>query len=818
LTSGQTDLFITGIANQLQVGDVLLFVGSTRIGNPLDSNWDVRTLVTVETSPATAQTRVTWTGGLRAVAPAAVFVFRRRAALFGHNAPHFGVLPAEIKTTFDPTAGNSSGDWPTAIYDLNSTSDELVNHRVDLDIDDPKIITGGWIALAAPGPGGPQATQGTLATSPFVPGGADAFFPLRILDDETTPTAQPTATVITNVGLYQAQPAPSILTRAGFGMSGTVTRVPLDTTDGINGLRRRDALFFVESEALALGRRPVTTPVDGNYELPGGPTATGPTGPFVTLASPGADLDVGRKVALTGKRAFLRPLGDPVLSQRLAATILVQDPFSLCTTALSTIRAQVSTVMIADDGTGRSEDVVGLALELLDPPTQQPSLAASCSPYSNLTVAVTVPMLRWHVRSPTGLSGFVDLPLEALIHIPAPTSAQAISEIGQVAAITNTGTRTVLELARPIQHIYDRASLTVSGNVAAATHGETVANEVLGNGDATTANQLFVLKRPPLTYVPSDANASGAVSTINVSIGGVKWQEVPALFGEPPGARVFTLRRTDAGDTNVIFGDGVQGSRLPTGAGNVVATYRTGIGPDGEVDAGVLTLPVVRPLGIRGVNNPVAATGAASPASIDDARTNAPLTITTLGRAVSTRDVENFARAFLGVGKAQAVLLWNGSSQIIHVTIGTSSGEPVPAGAPLLDHLASALRQEGDPALLFEIDTYDQLEFRVSLAVAVDPSRQEDDVHQAVKQALIDTFSFAERDFGQPVTAAEVLTAAQRVPGVVAVNIDLLYLTVPSKQDALPSQPARFDGAATTRAQLLVVDPAGITITELATT
>src|SRR4029079_11581535 len=197
--------------------------------------------------------------------------------------------------------------WPTAIYDLSSNSDELLNHRVDLDIDDPKIITGGWIALAAPGPGGPQATQGTLATSPFVPGGADAFFPLRILDDESAPAAQATSSATTDVGLYQARPAPSILTRAGFGMSRTVTRVPLDTTDGINGLRRRDALFFVESEALALGRRPVTTPVDGNYELPGGPTASGPAGPCVTLATPGANLDVGRKVSLTGKRAFLRP-------------------------------------------------------------------------------------------------------------------------------------------------------------------------------------------------------------------------------------------------------------------------------------------------------------------------------------------------------------------------------------------------------------------------------------------------------------------------------------------------------------------------------
>jgi len=110
----------------------------------------------------------------------------------------------------------------------------------------------------------------------------------------------------------------------------------------------------------------------------------------------------------------------------------------------------------------------------------------------------------------------------------------------------------------------------------------------------------------------------------------------------------------------VIFGDGKSGARLPTGQENVKAAYRAGIGSDGEVGAGSLTLLKTRPFGVRGVTNPLTASSAADPEKLENARTNATLTVLTLDRIVSLRDFEDFARAFSGIGKAQAINLWNG--------------------------------------------------------------------------------------------------------------------------------------------------------------
>ena len=67
----------------------------------------------------------------------------------------------------------------------------------------------------------------------------------------------------------------------------------------------------------------------------------------------------------------------------------------------------------------------------------------------------------------------------------------------------------------------------------------------------------------------------------------------------------------------------VCGERVsPTDAENVKATYRSGIGLAGLLGPGKLTLLQQRPLGVQGVTNPVAASGAADPENRDDARRN----------------------------------------------------------------------------------------------------------------------------------------------------------------------------------------------------
>ena len=134
------------------------------------------------------------------------------------------------------------------------------------------------------------------------------------------------------------------------------------------------------------------------------------------------------------------------------------------------------------------------------------------------------------------------------------------------------------------------------------------------------------------------------------------------FFERAPKDHVFISRRDDDGKTGVQFGDGNTGARLPSGANNVRAKYRKGIGIEGLVKAGQLSMLLSRPLGVKGVTNPLAASGAQDPEQIDDARANAPLRVLTLERVVSLLDYEDFAARLrrhrqssgeLGVGWSQ---------------------------------------------------------------------------------------------------------------------------------------------------------------------
>ena len=100
------------------------------------------------------------------------------------------------------------------------------------------------------------------------------------------------------------------------------------------------------------------------------------------------------------------------------------------------------------------------------------------------------------------------------------------------------------------------------------------------------------------------------------------------------------------------------GARLPPARSTSTARYRSGIGPDGEVAAGTLTMLRAMPLGLRSVTNALPASGAEGPERLADARRNAPLTLLTFERVVSLLDYENYARTFPGIGKARGDVLW----------------------------------------------------------------------------------------------------------------------------------------------------------------
>ena len=297
------------------------------------------------------------------------------------------------------------------------------------------------------------------------------------------------------------------------------------------------------------------------------------------------------------------------------------------------------------------------------------------------------------------------------------------SEILILKAITHVGGFTVLTFESGLQYAYQRATVSINANVARATHGETI-KETLGSGNAAQINQRFTLKRPPLTYV-SASTPSGNQSTLSVRVGELLWSESPSLYPLDDHDQSYIVRLDDDSKATVIFGDGDKGARLPTGTQNITATYRTGIGLSGEVAANSLTMLQSRPLGIRGVTNPLAASGAADPANFADARTNAPLTVLTLDRIVSLPDYENFTRAFNGIGKAQAVALWNDEHYLIHITIAGANGKPVDVNSDLYRNLIKAIDAARDPAQQVRVDNFKLLTFNLDATVIIDERYEE---------------------------------------------------------------------------------------------
>lgn len=391
-------------------------------------------------------------------------------------------------------------------------------------------------------------------------------------------------------------------------------------------------------------------------------------------------------------------------------------------------------------------------------------------------------------------------------------TGEAVSEVATLKQADAYDGTTRLTFIEALTYTYRRDSVTVNANVARATHGETK-SEVLGSGDGSQPFQRFTLKQKPLTYI-SAATASGTESTLEVRVNDVLWDEVSTLYDQPSGKRAYVTRHADDGSATVLFGDGKHGARLPTGAENVKAAYRVGTGLDGMVDAGQISLLMTRPLGVKSVSNPLAPTGGADPEALDDARRNAPLTVLTLDRIVSVQDYEDFTRAFAGIGKAQATLLWDGERRFVHLTVAGAEGSAVPDDSDLYANLLAAIDAARHPEEQVQVDTYGALTFGLDAGVLIDAAYVAENVLAAMKTALVEAFSFARRSFGQSVTASEVLAVMQQVPGVVAVDLDALDGLDPFAHPRVSARVAIWEGQAAHPAQLLTVDPAAITLTQ----
>jgi hypothetical protein len=538
------------------------------------------------------------------------------------------------------------------------------------------------------------------------------------------------------VSLYRLNSVTSI-TRSDYGISAKISRVMTDTATNLPAYycETRSASILTQSEILAVAEQPLDHPLYGT---------------FLDLEVLRPDLTGATAVAVTGR------------SQKIVVNLPTPDSTPL-------------TFVPDDDPASTVTLKQGETLTLLQPPDLfNPD--GSIPHWSTSKKTFTLSVANANGRVGTVCAALSDFTLT--LSTASDPVVQEAALVSSVSLIPRPFPHTRILLQNPLLNCYERTLTTVNANVGAATAGAPV-TELLGSGVAATPNQRFTLKQSPLTYIQAPT-PTGSLSTLQVRANGVAWTAVPTLYNQAPTAQVFTTLNLPGGTAQVQFGDGVEGSTLPTGQSNIQASYRTGIGAAGNVAAGAITTLIDRPLGVSGVNNPAPATGGQDAQSIDDIRANAPLSVLTLGRAVSITDYQNFAATFAGIAKAYALWIPNGADRGVFLTVAGSGGTALPPGNLTLANLVAALQSYGNPNVVIYAQSFLETTFGLSADLCYDPSYSAPAVQASVLQLLQQTYSFASRSFGEGVSGDEVAALIQGVPGIIAVNVKTLNVIATS--------------------------------------
>jgi predicted phage baseplate assembly protein len=349
---------------------------------------------------------------------------------------------------------------------------------------------------------------------------------------------------------------------------------------------------------------------------------------------------------------------------------------------------------------------------------------------------------------------------------------------------------TTIQLAQGgLSYTYKRDTVTVYGNVVNATHGET-RNEVLGSGDGSKILQQFALRQSPVTYLAA-ATPAGAASTLQTRVNDILWHESDTLAELVATDRKYITKTDDLDKTTLVFGNGVFGSRLPSGAENIKALYRTSIGTPGNVKARQISLLATKPFGVKAVINPLPATGGADRDTRDQARRNVPIAVLALDRLVSVQDYADFCRSYAGIGKASSVRLSDGRRQLVEVTIAGNDDIPIDKSSDLYRNLLESLRDFGDPYEPIQLDLRELFFIVLSAKVRILPDYLWEAVEPKIRQKLLFDLGFDRRELGQDVLLSEVIAAIQNIEGVAYVDVDVfagVSEAIAASADALENQ------------------------------
>lgn len=304
------------------------------------------------------------------------------------------------------------------------------------------------------------------------------------------------------------------------------------------------------------------------------------------------------------------------------------------------------------------------------------------------------------------------------------------------------------------------------GNIVQVGHGESKGQKILGSGDAAQSNQSFILQVADISFIPDATKNAGVAAAIDVEVDGRIWEQVSSLRNSAADDHNYEVRMTEAGFIKIIFGNGRNGRRLPSGKNNIRVHYRVGNGSAGNVpNDSLLKMAKPNPL-VEKVLHPVGASGGGGMEDIESLRSNAPPTTLALKRAVSLSDFSHLAASQSSIWQARAYkeVLHGGKFTQITVYVVPADGVFSP---DIKNQLESYLQNQAAPGVRVTVKSYVAQSVQLNIIVRLNYSAFfPDDVAAEVEAALIEQLALKNRKLGAPFYLSEVYRIIEGIQGV----------------------------------------------------
>ena len=262
--------------------------------------------------------------------------------------------------------------------------------------------------------------------------------------------------------------------------------------------------------------------------------------------------------------------------------------------------------------------------------------------------------------------------------------------------------------------------------------------------------------------------------TMAMEIGSETWVLVKTFAYSKPTDRHFMVQNTEDDIPVIIFGDGTFGMKpVPGSIITVVSCYITN-GSDGNVSAGSITdVPTIISSAVSDatISNVNAAGGGSNYEDFNMLKEHIPLSVRTLGVAVTKQDFIDYAMQVDGVNKAKMEYECGRK-----MTLYISPDNAAVASSELCNRVLNHLKKFVPLTTWLKVKSAGKAKIILEMDVTGKPSFKSDDIKDQVLQALYDKYSPDHSSIGGSVRISDIYALIDNLSMVDYLHITKFYI------------------------------------------